>query len=377
MTSLKYFRYESPFSRKLVSSKKQNIYSHLVRSVSRQANTIENEGQMKELAEFLKEDLQHLFDDQGIDVSKYDEKVTFEDPLTRYDSIQGYLFNIQFLRRIFEPDFVLHSVKQTGPLELTTRWTMGMKLGWFPLKQWYMPQFLFTGTSIMGVNPETGRFNSHRDTWDSIQDQEYLSQEGVIDLIKQLVQLYKTPDLQTPDFKVMKRLRSFEVRTYEPFIVAEAPMPVSSRGVESTTPGGPSSKSAFQSLAAYIFGQNSKSEKMSMTTPVFTTSSSTEGAPTMQFVVPSNSARVADCPFPLGSEVKLQKDPGGEFAVLKFPGEVTTELAEKKAGELRLLLKNCGYECTPGYRLARYNDPSTPGFFRRNEVFIELLNFEL
>ena len=40
----------------------------------------------------------------------------------------GYLFNIAFLKRVFQPTFVLHDVRRTGPLELTTRWTMVMGL---------------------------------------------------------------------------------------------------------------------------------------------------------------------------------------------------------------------------------------------------------
>ncbi len=39
--------------------------------------------------DFLKEDLQHLFDDQGIDKSQYDDVVEFRDPITRYDSASG------------------------------------------------------------------------------------------------------------------------------------------------------------------------------------------------------------------------------------------------------------------------------------------------
>ena len=38
---------------------------------------------------FLREELPHLFDDRGIDASKYDERVQFEDPITKYSSIQG------------------------------------------------------------------------------------------------------------------------------------------------------------------------------------------------------------------------------------------------------------------------------------------------
>ena len=40
--------------------------------------------------EFLEEDLQHLFDDQGIDQSQYDSVVRFRDPITRYNSARGY-----------------------------------------------------------------------------------------------------------------------------------------------------------------------------------------------------------------------------------------------------------------------------------------------
>lgn len=139
------------------------------------------------MAAFLRDDLPHLFDDQGIDASKYDEKVgrvagepaphalppcqaragsgsaglpaghqlamrscavacpignltadaatilgrcaqvVFEDPITYYSSIQGYLFNIAFLKKVFQPTFVLHDVRRTGPLELTTRWAAGRR----------------------------------------------------------------------------------------------------------------------------------------------------------------------------------------------------------------------------------------------------------
>ena len=51
----------------------------------------------------LAEDLTHLFDDRGIDRSLYEPTVRFEDPLTKYDDIEGYLFNIAMLRRVFDP----------------------------------------------------------------------------------------------------------------------------------------------------------------------------------------------------------------------------------------------------------------------------------
>jgi hypothetical protein len=70
------------------------------------------DGYMEEMQEFLKKDLVHLFDEQGIDKTMYDGKVEFRDPITNYDSLDGYLFNIGMLRALFHPIFELHSVKQ-------------------------------------------------------------------------------------------------------------------------------------------------------------------------------------------------------------------------------------------------------------------------
>lgn len=68
------------------------------------------------LAEFLRADLPHLFDDVGIDRTAYDDRVRFRDPITRHDTIDGYLFNIRLLKLLFRPDFYLHSVKQVCAL---------------------------------------------------------------------------------------------------------------------------------------------------------------------------------------------------------------------------------------------------------------------
>lgn len=69
------------------------------------------------------------------------------------------MFNIGMLKKVFSPTFQLHDVRQTGEFEATTRWTMVMQptvnraLG---LQRWWDPQLVFTGVSIMGVNPENG-----------------------------------------------------------------------------------------------------------------------------------------------------------------------------------------------------------------------------
>jgi hypothetical protein len=133
-----------------------------------------------DLVEFLREDLTHLFDDRGIDVTKYDNVVTFRDPITSYGTIQGYVANIKFLKNIFQPRFTLHDIKQTGDDEISFRWTMDMLLAGVHR------ELVFTGTSKLGVNEDTGRFCSHIDTWDAIQNQEYFSLEAFVHMLGQL-----------------------------------------------------------------------------------------------------------------------------------------------------------------------------------------------
>lgn len=38
---------------------------------------------------FLWKDLEHLFDDQGIDSSRYEEAVNFSDPISKFSSLRG------------------------------------------------------------------------------------------------------------------------------------------------------------------------------------------------------------------------------------------------------------------------------------------------
>lgn len=89
-------------------------------------------------------------------------------------------------------------------------------------------------------------------------------------------------------------MRIFDlVRRYEPFIVAEVPLSVPRADEASSSasvgalagPAAPAAAAgaAFNALAGYIFGGNSRKEKMAMTMPVFSDSTGR-----MQFVVRSS-----------------------------------------------------------------------------------------
>ncbi|XP_011013618.1 PREDICTED: uncharacterized protein LOC105117589 [Populus euphratica] len=316
---------------------------------------------VKQLVDFLYDDLPHLFDDQGIDRTAYDERVKFRDPITKHDSISGYLFNIAFLKNLFRPQFFLHWVKQTGTYEITTRWTMVMKFMLLPWK----PELVFTGTSIMGINPQTGKFSSHLDFWDSIENNNYFSLEGLWNVVKQL-RIYKTPDLETPRYQILKRTANYEVRKYSPFIVVEA------NGDKLSGSNG------FNDVTGYIFGKNSTMEKIPMTTPVFTQANDAGlSQVSIQIVLPLEKD-LSSLPNPNQETISIRKVEGGIAAVDKFSGKPTEAIVCQKEKALRSCLLKDGLKPKMGCLLARYNDPGrTWEFIMRNEVLIWLEEFSL
>jgi hypothetical protein len=316
---------------------------------------------LSHLAEFLNKDLPELFTARGIDASAYDPDVSFEDPLTRHSSIRGYLFNIAFLKRAFAPRFTLLEARQTGAWELTTRWAMEMAV-----QGLWRPRLAFTGTSTMSVNPATGRFCRHVDTWDAIRDQGFLSLEGVAHMFSQVAALNPPPaGLEQPPAALLLKRKGYEVRRYAPFAVAEAP-------------GGDSE--AFGALAGYLFGANAAGERMEMTAPVFSAPAAAEpgggGGQRMQFFL-GGGAAAAGAPAPRDARVRVREAPGGVFAVAAFSGFALAGEVERRAAELRAALARDGLRARPGFSLARYNAPLTPGPLRRNEVLVELEGFEL
>ncbi|XAR66947.1 hypothetical protein NMG60_11013337 [Bertholletia excelsa] len=316
---------------------------------------------VERLVDFLCLDLPHLFDDQGIDRTAYDDRVKFRDPITKHDTIGGYLFNIALLKKLFRPDFQLHWVKQTGPYEITTRWTMVMRFILLPWK----PELVFTGTSVMDINPETKKFCSHVDYWDSIKNNSYFSTEGLLDVIKQL-RIYKTPDLETPKYQILKRTANYEVRKYSPFVVVE------------TDGDKLSGSTGFNSVSGYIFGKNSTNEKIPMTAPVFTQTFDNEMSKVSIQIVLLSDKEMGSLPNPNEEALNLRKVEEGIAAVSKFSGKPTEEVVFEKEKALRCSLIRDGLRPKAGCLLARYNDPGrTWNFVMRNEVLIWLEQFSL
>ena len=152
----------SPFHRPPLR-RKDRIVTRSINDIMMEDEKTSSQKLVENTMAFLREDLKHLFDDQGIDTSRYhrslpglcnvvvysyDDVVDFQDPVTSYSSLQGYLFNLGLLKNLLAPTFILHDMRQTGEHEITTRWTMQMSFApanRTPLKSLWNPQLTFTG----------------------------------------------------------------------------------------------------------------------------------------------------------------------------------------------------------------------------------------
>jgi len=182
--------------------------------------------------------------------------------------------------------------------------------------------------------------------------------------------LSRTPEkLETPKFDIVHQLsKTSHVRKYDKFSVCSLVM-----DQKINQNGG-----AFNFLAGYIFGKNRNSdgisEKMAMTTPVFSSSSKQK----MSFVLPSKYWDDTNkAPVPIDDVVKLEEKYMGDeiFAAIWFGGYSTSALVDLKTKELIEAI-----ERDPEWKLIdnesyvlQYNDPFQPSWKRRNEILLKVM----
>lgn len=180
--------------------------------------------------------------------------------------------------------------------------------------------------------------------------------------------------IEEPEFEVLAEHESYEVRRYAPYLVAE---------VDVT--GDDSDGSAFRILAGYIFGDNSKSEKMQMTAPV--EARAKQGGEKMAMTAPVISGlREGDSttysfvmerkytsdtlPRPNDDRIRLLERPERVLAVRKYSGGWSdSKLADNKRQLLEALASD-GINIGGEIEWARYDSPFKPWFLRRNEIWV-------
>jgi SOUL heme-binding protein len=179
---------------------------------------------------------------------------------------------------------------------------------------------------------------------------------------------------EEPSFKVLQHEGSFEVRQYESTVQALTLVPGSRD--EAMDEG-------FRRLAGYIFGENSKSEQFSMTTPVYQNRGETlsmttpvlqnqkEGQWEMAFVLPSHVTE-ASAPVPRDSRIEIKTIPSKTVATLRYSGNQDEQKNQEKAKELLDLVRKNGYIARSEVFWAQYDQPFAIPFLKRNEAHVEV-----
>ena len=185
---------------------------------------------------------------------------------------------------------------------------------------------------------------------------------------------------ENPKYDVLVKDEKFEVRQYHPYIVATTFVEGSFEETQNK---------AFRILAGYIFGDNEKDSKISMTAPVVMNPPKNESekiamtAPVtqapkgngweMSFMMPSKYKSIEELPKPKDSRVTFRVLEPKLEAVILFTGFWSEEKNQKMASQLReWLAKNAQYEPLSEPKFAGYDPPWTLPFLRRNEILIEV-----
>jgi hypothetical protein len=171
---------------------------------------------------------------------------------------------------------------------------------------------------------------------------------------------------ETIPYTVLKKIDTVEIRHYPEVLFAV---------VENDE-----YDSGFNLLFRYITGENKSRRKIPMTAPVVTPEKITMTAPVvtrenyMAFAIPSSYTKDT-VPTPTNPLVHIEVQPEKTMAVLRFSGRANERTLKKYTQTLLSILKNQNIRVKGEPILMRYNSPFTPGFLRRNEVGIELLEY--
>ena len=168
---------------------------------------------------------------------------------------------------------------------------------------------------------------------------------------------------QRQEFKVLKTYRDFELREYQPCVIAE---------VKVSAQFSSASSSAFGSLFRYISQGNKASQKIAMTAPVIAAQkdkSANKNEWFVSFVMPSGS-KFGHLPDPNDPKVILRELDTEVCVATSFRGRATQASADKKIAELRATAAKENISLSDETRICRFDPPFKPGFLQYNEIVI-------
>ena len=191
-------------------------------------------------------------------------------------------------------------------------------------------------------------------------------------------------DTEEPAFEVVTTDRAFQLRDYDPMVVAEVTHNASSRRAASSA--------SFQRLAAYIFAQDrpeggesiamtapviqdrpNQDEPIAMTSPVIHEETSKDNW-RMRFVMP---AKYTLDTLPTAPEdITLTEVPARRVAIVQFNGYGRENELAIMVSELSKWIDEQGLTAIGEPEYAFYDAPRVPARMRRNEVMIPVAKSE-
>lgn len=189
--------------------------------------------------------------------------------------------------------------------------------------------------------------------------------------------------LEEPSYSVIEQKSGYELRQYDPYIVAETVVSASEYNRDISN--------GFRAVAGYIFGDNTTQEKISMTTPVLEQpgqnnsmssekiamtvpvleGSSDSATRTVAFVLPSKYT-MDTLPTPNNNKVNLREVEGRKVAALRFTWYGTPARVASKKALLLEQLEQDGFTVIGEPQAAFYNPPLSMPIVLRNEILIEV-----
>jgi hypothetical protein len=182
--------------------------------------------------------------------------------------------------------------------------------------------------------------------------------------------------IEEPAYEVLLETKHYEVRRYQPYIVAEVDVDDDFKRA---------GNSAFRVLAGYIFGDNEPQQKMEMTAPVESSrgvrmnmtapvtsqAANGDGPYTYAFVM-ERRYTMDTLPKPDNPDIRIVQRPQRVMAVHRYSGGWSEERYQEHEKILLEALAVDRVDITGSPVFARYNAPYTPWFLRRNEIMVEI-----
>jgi len=184
--------------------------------------------------------------------------------------------------------------------------------------------------------------------------------------------------IEKAKYTVLEKEDGFEIRQYDPQIVAET-------FVEGDLEK--AGNKGFRRLYAYISGENTQKQSISMNAPVSQETGSKKIAMTapvaqekkdnrwrITFLMPSEY-NLETLPEPNDTRVRLTEESGRLMAAVKYSGTWSEEGYEENKALLQEYIQKRGLTTAGEPVWARYDPPFMPWFLRRNEVLIPVEKF--